>query len=67
MSAQRSSNERDPRAATAAGGLTRTANYSSEKELVSPVGHQLDGSPALTPVPPIPQYPPGFLNKYCWW
>ena len=20
-----------------------------------------------TPVPPIPQYPPGFLARYCWW
>jgi peptide-methionine (S)-S-oxide reductase len=21
----------------------------------------------LTPVPPRPQYPPGFLPRYCWW
>ena len=21
----------------------------------------------LTPVPPRPQYPPGFLARYCWW
>jgi hypothetical protein len=21
----------------------------------------------LTPVPPSPQYPPGFLCRYCWW
>ena len=21
----------------------------------------------LTPVPPSPQYPPGFLSRYCWW
>lgn len=21
----------------------------------------------LTPVPLIPQYPPGFLWRYCWW
>ncbi len=21
----------------------------------------------LTPVPPRPQYPPGFLSRYCWW
>ena len=21
----------------------------------------------LTPVPPNPQYPPGFFARYCWW
>ncbi len=21
----------------------------------------------LTPVPPMPQYPPGFFARYCWW
>lgn len=26
-----------------------------------------DGSLSLTPVPPIPQYPAGFLSRYCWW
>ncbi|PBC84743.1 hypothetical protein SAMN05428945_0703 [Streptomyces sp. 2224.1] len=37
-----------------------------------PVGHDRpqfdsDGALSLTPVPPIPQYPAGFLSKYCWW
>lgn len=25
-----------------------------------------NGSLSLTPVPPIPQYPAGFLSGYCW-
>jgi hypothetical protein len=28
--------------------------------LMSPTGQ-------LTPVPPAPQYPQGFLSRYCWW
>ena len=28
--------------------------------LVRPTGQ-------LTPVPPTPQYPPGFFARYCWW
>lgn len=26
-----------------------------------------NGMLSLTPVPPIPQYPAGFLSRYCWW
>jgi hypothetical protein len=37
----------------------------------TPVGHEApqlvsNGVLSLTPVPPIPQYPAGFLSRYCW-
>ena len=38
-----------------------TGIYSSSFFLLkSPTGHD-------TPVPPSPQYPSGFLSRYCWW
>ena len=33
---------------------------SVQSALATPMGQ-------LTPVPPRPQYPPGFLARYCWW
>ncbi len=35
-------------------------NRHYESDVASPMGHD-------TPVPPMPQYPPGFLPRYCWW
>ena len=51
--ARRASERAVGRAGTGRGELTQPAT-------AGPTGQ-------LTPVPPIPQYPPGFLARYCWW
>lgn len=43
-----------------ANGLGRPGRQLTDDQAPVPTGQ-------LTPVPPIPQYPPGFFHRYCWW
>jgi hypothetical protein len=40
--------------------LLEIRSSADDRETLKPTGH-------ATPVPPSPQYPPGFLARYCWW
>ena len=44
-------------------------SHSTSLRLVAGAGQPPAATPTgqLTPVPPSPQYPFGFLARYCWW
>src|SRR3954453_7745440 len=57
LRAQTSRGTRECRTATSE---MRWAIHSRDYLVTRPTGQE-------TPVPPIPQYPPGFFDRYCWW